>query len=72
MTFEVGTRIRTTRIETEDMVEPLWRVGDTGTITSLGWRDDPWANVQFDNVLNEDGAIEDIVNFNEMEVITDA
>lgn len=67
--FEVGTRIRTTRVNFND-VEPLWKVGDTGTITFLGWGGDSWANVQFDNVLNEGCAIEDIVNFDEMEVIS--
>lgn len=63
--FEVGQRIRTTRIDYNDL-RPAWVVGDTGTITSLGNAKyhDAFANVKFDQF---DG--EDIVNFDEMEAI---
>lgn len=65
MEFAVGDRIRTTRIDANDL-PPAWQVGMTGTIESLGKPEyhEAWANVQFDQF---DGS--DIVNFDEMEKI---
>lgn len=73
MTFEVGQRIRTTRIDYADYA-PVWHVGFTGTIQMVDERAQ-YANVIFDQQVdaNEFGYHSsdnsDIVNFDEMEVI---
>jgi hypothetical protein len=60
--FEEGQRIRIISITAGDL-RPDFRIGDEGVITLVSEGAD-WANVRFDNHVS------DIVNFDEMEVIT--
>lgn len=69
MTFQVGTRIRTTRIQSDD-IPPVWRVGMTGTIRFVDEAGE-YADVEFDGGASADHR-SDIVNFSEMEVVVDA